>query len=52
MSNLIINIRFGSKHLQWERDEYFFKIVHNKSHDKRAADFMWFEVYAFFGWHS
>lgn len=48
MSNLWINIRFGTRHLQVGRDEFSFRVnSYHVAHPPRK----WFEVYEFFGWH-
>jgi len=50
MSNLLFNIRFGSKHIQLSRDWklYWF---HNRVYDTRGPGFKWFAVYCWFGKH-
>ena len=50
MSNLWINIRFGARHFQVGPDGVTFGIngVHLPEH--RTDDWVWFEIYDFFGW--
>lgn len=50
MSNLLFNIRFGSKHFQ-VTDDWRFSWRHNPAHDERGPGFKWFAIYCIFGKH-
>jgi hypothetical protein len=48
MSNLLLNIRFGSWHFQVMRDLPWVRFGHNPHHDverKSNREWRWFEVY-------
>jgi hypothetical protein len=47
MSNLLLNIRFGSWHFQVMRDLPFIRISRNEYHDRARLtdpDWKWFEI--------
>ncbi len=50
MSELLFNIRFGSKHFQMTRNLEF-RWIHNDVHDVRGPGWSWFAVYCIFGKH-
>lgn len=48
MSNLFLNIRFGSWHFQVMRDGPWVSISHNPIHDKERhtnVEWCWFKIY-------
>ncbi len=55
MSNLWLNIRFGSWHLQCGDNRwYHVRISHNDYHDdpkiRGCSSWKWFEIHQLFGW--
>lgn len=47
MSNLLLNVRFGSWHFQIRRDAPFLSISRNSYHDRarKSGGWKWFEIY-------